>query len=137
MKIAVNKCYGGFGLSTKAVMWLIEKKSSLITKTTVEKYTGGRGLEENEKLKDVGSGFEIGRIEQSLYDKKHEFVWFDNARDCSNRSHPDLIAVIEALGDEASGRFAEIKIVEIPDGIEWEIDDYDGVETIHEIHQSW
>ena len=32
---------------------------------------------------------------------------------------------------------AELAIVEIPDGIEWEIDDYDGIETIAETHRTW
>lgn len=41
------------------------------------------------------------------------------------------------MKDEASGRLAELEVVEIPDGTDWEIDDYDGVETIHEKHQSW
>ena len=29
------------------------------------------------------------------------------------------------------------KIIEIPDDIEWEIDNYDGIESIHEKHRSW
>ncbi len=54
-----------------------------------------------------------------------------------NRSHPLLIKVCEQLGEKANGRFADLKIVEIPDGIEYEIDEYDGLESIHEKHQSW
>jgi hypothetical protein len=41
------------------------------------------------------------------------------------------------MGGLASGGFASLKVVEIPDGIEWEIDEYDGKETIHEKHRSW
>lgn len=63
--------------------------------------------------------------------------------DC-NASHWDikrdsskLVAAVEALGDDASAQLAELKIVEIPADVEWEIDDYDGMESVHEKHRSW
>ena len=54
------------------------------------------------------------------------------------KNDPDLVKIVEVLGSEkASGSLSELQIVEIPDDIEYEINDYDGVETIHEKHQSW
>lgn len=54
------------------------------------------------------------------------------------RTEPRLIEAIEKVGiEEAGGNFASLKIVEIPDDIEYYIDDYDGYETIHEAHRSW
>jgi hypothetical protein len=53
------------------------------------------------------------------------------------RNDPKLVEVVERLGDAANGRHAELRVVEIPDGILWEIDDYDGVETVREKHRSW
>ena len=53
------------------------------------------------------------------------------------RTDPKLIECIETLGYQASGRFADLKVVEIPDDVEWEIDNYDGIETIHEVHRVW
>jgi len=44
---------------------------------------------------------------------------------------------VKELGKKSWGRCAELKIVEIPNGIEYEIDNYDGVETVHEKHRSW
>jgi hypothetical protein len=59
-------------------------------------------------------------------------------REYAKRTNKKLIAVVEKLGSEkASGELAQLEVVEIPDGIDWEIDDYDGVETIHEKHRSW
>jgi len=49
-----------------------------------------------------------------------------------------LIAAIEKVGEnKASGKLAKVRIVDIPDGVKWEIDEYDGIETIHECHRSW
>lgn len=53
------------------------------------------------------------------------------------RNDPRLVAVVEELGEAANGRFAKLSIVEIPDDVDWEIDDYDGMETIREKHRSW
>ena len=49
-----------------------------------------------------------------------------------------LIDAIESVGEKkASGELACVRIVEIPDGVDWKIDDYDGIETVHERHRSW
>lgn len=44
---------------------------------------------------------------------------------------------METLGDAASGKQSKLKIVEIPDDVEWEIAEYDGRESIEEKHRSW
>ena len=41
------------------------------------------------------------------------------------------------LGELANGPNAELKVVEIPDGIDWTIEEYDGVEWIAEVHRTW
>ena len=54
------------------------------------------------------------------------------------RNDTDLIKVIEMLGcEKASGELSKLSIVEVPDDIQWEIDDYDGMESVHELHRSW
>ena len=53
------------------------------------------------------------------------------------RNDPTLIEVVEELGEEASGRCAKLRIVEIPDNADWEIDEYDGMEHVAEKHRSW
>lgn len=41
------------------------------------------------------------------------------------------------LGDEAGGWFATLRVVEVPAGVEWQIDDYDGLEWVAEKHRTW
>jgi len=53
------------------------------------------------------------------------------------RNDPILIKVVETLGDKANGSTAELAIVEIPDDINWEIEQYDGVEWVSEAHRRW
>ena len=90
MKIAINRWYGGFSLSDKAL-----------------------------------------DLYNSLSDTKTEYT-FEIAR-----NDPILIQVIETLGDEANGRFAKLCVVDIPDDVEWEISEYDGMEQVDEVHRSW
>jgi hypothetical protein len=48
-----------------------------------------------------------------------------------------LIQVVEELGDGANGYFAKLKIVEIPDDVLWQIEEYDGKEWVAEQHRTW
>lgn len=149
MKIVINKCFGGFGLSDAAEDALIGKceHTTLVEPT---EYYGGPGSAYYEANKDrkgpnewresyerdlerskTGGGLCITRF----HDGK---VICDDHRSHENRTCPELIKVIEAMGEkEASGQLGELRIVEIPDGVEWEIDEYDGVESIHEKHEVW
>jgi len=54
-----------------------------------------------------------------------------------NRDNPELIQCIENLGKKANGRCAELKIVEIPEDVDYEIQEYDGSEWIAEKHRTW
>lgn len=54
-----------------------------------------------------------------------------------DRAHPLLVRVVEELGAKAGGRHAELKIVDIPPDVKWEIKEYDGRETVVEKHRTW
>lgn len=53
------------------------------------------------------------------------------------RADPLLVEVVERLGRAASGTYARLKVVEIPDDVEWTIHDYDGLEWVAEKHRTW
>lgn len=93
MKIVINVCYGGFGLSEEALRFL--------------------GAESEKERAAINMEFK------------------------DNRTDPALIGCVEALGGNANGRFAELRIVEIPDGIEYSIEDFGGHEWIAEKHRTW
>lgn len=53
------------------------------------------------------------------------------------RDDPRLVQVVRELGRDASGGYAELVVVDLPDGVKWHIHEYDGFETVHENHRSW
>lgn len=53
------------------------------------------------------------------------------------RNDPNLVQVIEELGAAANDEWNRLKIVEIPDDVDWVIRDYDGAEWIAEVHRTW
>lgn len=54
-----------------------------------------------------------------------------------SRTDPVLVRVVEELGEEANDSYSELKIVEIPDNVEWQIEEYDGAEWVAEKHRTW
>jgi hypothetical protein len=50
-----------------------------------------------------------------------------------NRTDPVLVQVVEELGQKASDWAANLEIAEIPSGVKFRIDDYDGSERVMRI----
>ena len=57
--------------------------------------------------------------------------------DDEKRTDAKLIECVETLGKKSYGMCAKLVVIEIPDGVDYEIDNYDGMESIHEKHRSW
>lgn len=144
MKIVVNKCYGGFGLSVKAVLWLHKHGFDVGEfKYPAKKYFGKKDFsKELNEWKDYLKSKKNKKSEReaffmTIFSPDEEFV-LSTRIDYEHRTHPLLIKCIEELGEEeASGDLARLRVIEIPDGMNYEISDYDGVETVHERHRSW
>lgn len=54
-----------------------------------------------------------------------------------DRTNPKLIATVEKLGDKASDSGSDLKVVEIPDDVDWYIEEHAGTEWIAEKHRTW
>jgi len=54
-----------------------------------------------------------------------------------DRDDPVMVAVVEELGTSADTRMSELRVVEIPDDVEWQIEEYDGSEWVAEKHRTW
>lgn len=141
MKVVVNRCFGGFGLSDKAIEMIMKRKGLNCFRYKQTKYNCRDGVEEYTKCNSfeddiIGDYYLTKDLGEKIDKIPNEYFWYYGSK--LERTDSDLIAVIEEIGEkEASGRFAELEVVEIPDDVNWEIDDYDGIETIHEVHRSW
>ena len=138
MEVVVNRCYGGFGLSSKALKALIDLDSPHINPMTVEDYCSNSDVEAVKKEFTVP--LEDGYYGHRLYGTilKDNFIFGINREcDSSFRSDPILVEVVKELGEESFGHYAKLEVVEIPDGVSFCIHEYDGMESIHEEHRSW
>lgn len=55
----------------------------------------------------------------------------------ASRTDPAVIQAVEELGSAANDLCANLVVVDVPDDVEWIITDYDGLETIEEVHRTW
>ncbi len=144
MKVVINRRFGGFGLSDAAYLRLIDlgipvrkyieqERSEETGLWLPETRNDGEVIFDSALSDDEGNA--LGRRQLSkLTGTRFSDHWIRER----GRSHPLVVQAVESLGSEvASGRFASLKVIEVPDGTEFEIDDYDGMESIHEKHRSW
>lgn len=93
MKVVINPCYGGFGLSAES-------------------------LEEYKQKANITDP---------------DFAHWDIDRTC-----PILVEMVERMmSDTINDSFSSLKVVEIPDDVEWQIEEYDGAEWVAEKHRTW
>lgn len=153
MKVVINKCFGGFSISPKAIQLIAKWQNR-------ECYffkTGGDIYEHIPVgIDDVGDNlfihaYDILNPDEVLPNQRNWHTMSTEDRLKSNEIHnkhsltsrdferndPLLIRAVEELGDEANGECAKLTIVEIPDDVDWEIDEYDGLEHIAEKHRTW
>jgi len=118
-RIVINVRYGGFGLSElaheKLIEWGVPVRASRASEghyskdeVVLDLHLGGSGCSDR-----YGS-------------------WLDD-----DRTHPFLIRLVEELGDKANGSSAELRIVNVPAGVKWQIEDYGGAECVAEEHRTW
>jgi hypothetical protein len=53
------------------------------------------------------------------------------------RDDEHLVAVVELMGSEASNKYSDLKIVDVPDDVNWYVEEYDGKEWVAERHRTW
>jgi len=138
-KIVINACFGGFSLSHKAVMEYAKIKNiKLYSYTSSRNKDGSYKYSEFSPPKHKKDHIFIHYYRKPLDTKKPDdgdTFYFSN-RDIE-RNDPALVEVVEKLGSDANGSCANLKVVEIPDDVKWEIDEYDGSEQVHEISRKW
>jgi len=130
MKVVINGCHGGFGLSEEAVAAYIKRKG-----LTLYKDTGRYGL-------TMYYTVPVEKFQEAYERDAKRGEWTESNPLCWSyrniaRDDPDLVAVVESLGKKANGEHASLRVVDIPDGVVWQIEEYDGSEWVAEAHSTW
>ena len=111
-KIVINKSYEQFFVSHKAFMRL-------------------RELGQAEALQEVDPGAYWPQA------AKQEEPSLNRCGALIPRDDEKLVRVVEELREVANGHAAELKVVSIPDDVQWVISRTDGVEHVSEAHRTW
>lgn len=109
-KIVINRCFGGFGLSDDVMQIYLTRKNMPYRMN---------------KESSLITIFQNPETEEHYYDS-------DIPRD-----DDVLISLVEEFGERANGKFSELAIVEIPDDVNWYVEEYDGSEWVAERHRTW
>jgi len=140
MKVVINRCYGGFGVSHEGMLRYFEIKGQKVWPEQGTDYwkhwTYWTVSPENRPESKEGDAFyAMSMAERQDYNRVYSNLTVYE-RDIE-RNDPALVQMVEELGEKADGEYAELTIVEIPDGVSWDIAEYDGMERVEEKHRSW
>lgn len=139
MKIVINTEFGGYGLSEQAMLNYCALKgiSVWIERNTEYDMNVYWTVPREERLKEIEeeAWFKMSLDARQAYNEKitSQRIYESDIP----RNDPCLVEVVETLGDAANGRYASLKVVEIPDDVDWEIAEYDGSEWVAEKHRTW
>ncbi|HVG01953.1 MAG TPA: hypothetical protein VM842_03640 [Nitrospira sp.] len=111
-KIVINKSYERFCLSYKAFL----------------------------RLRELGQPDALKETDHGAYWPEAASPREPSLNQCGElipRDDRGLVQVVEELGAEANGHCAELKVVTVPDDVQWVIVKHDGSEQVSEQHRTW
>jgi len=116
MEIILNKCFGGYGISAEAIK--LCRDAGATWAQWPNSFLPGEKYEE-------GS--------DEICDRP--YVPYE-ARD-SSRTCPILIKLVKDGTTSVNDRYAKLEVVDIPEGVAYEISEYDGIESVEAPRQIW
>lgn len=111
-KIIINKSYDAFSVSHKAFI----------------------------RLRELGQQEALQETDRGAYWPASATPREPSLNQCGKlipRDDDKLVRVVEELRETANGHAAELKIVSIPDDVQWVITKTDGREQVREVHRTW
>lgn len=141
MKVVINAQYGGFSLSREGMQRYCEIKNIPCwieddTKfKTMGIFTVWTTPPENRMVLKEDEFYTMSMEERREYNRQYSEQTLSD-RDIA-RDDPALVQLVEEDAEKYAGRHATLKVVEIPDDVQWEISEYDGYEHVAEVHRTW
>lgn len=141
-KVVINRRHGGFGLSKTACQryWEIKGQQVWIEDDTKFKSLGIFTIwlvppAERIELKEGNDFYDMPLEARRAFNEEYSLqTWHYGDID---RDDTTLVQVVEEMGELANGQHADLVVVEIPEDVEWQIEEYDGMEWIAEKHRTW
>ncbi|EAC3748342.1 TPA: hypothetical protein ACSK7M_002450 [Listeria innocua] len=139
MKIILNKCFGGFNLSPIAFLHLCELKGIDVHAYLVDDKDDAFHFKKIDKCHKISNNAfervwylknELPKLVLSLQENWDFLEHVDLDLDGVNRADLDLIKTVEIFGGAANTIYSKLTIVEIPDGNDFIIHEYDGFESV-------
>lgn len=142
MKLVINSCYGGFGLSPKALKRYLElkdKEAYFYKQITYSWEDHGVKLQRVDNLDGLNNELFIYCTTEDQGEILNDFPSNTFHSRYIPRNDKHLVQVVEELGAEASSKVSNLKVVEIENGRWYKIDEYDGYESIEyrDIDDEW
>lgn len=112
--VVINGTYGGFGLSRPAELAWLQRTATVYN------------------FQD--------REDRAATLSKGPYIMVNNQHwDGSHIARDDtvLVDIVRQMGQAVNGSLAELKIVELPADVAWQIQEYDGAEWVAEQHRTW
>ena len=144
MKVVINSCFGGFSISIEAAR-AMAAMGCIRAKQEVADYNKELAAfahyKEHMELPTGNDEFRTSMFD--IYIKYgglppfHGYGYMEGMDGGYQRDDPYLVRAVEELGEKANGAHARLVVVEIPDGVNWEINEYDGNEHVAEKHRTW
>ena len=140
MELLINVDFGGgFGVSSKVLVKLLELDSVILTKHTLNEcgYLNLKDFIRNDiKLRDYNISVLLGddiilegiRDTSCIYSKGFIYTIDNTSKEV--RTNIDIINIVRELGDKANRFNSLLKIVNIPDNSNFQINEYDGKEFV-------
>lgn len=121
-RVVYNACFGGFGLKNEAVEWVRENVDEL------------RNEYPEDAVDELARQTLPGETYRDGSGPKQD--WKESINDLYlSRDNPLLADIVNGdcgYDGRVSGRHSSLRVAEVPDGVEWTIDQYDGKETVSE-----
>ena len=125
MKVVINKCFGGFSLSKEAMIEIYKRGGKGVRLLDPSEYYGSSEDWEKKLKEDQSKEWGPDIYEEKVLHSEYSNTYKGDLRNC-----PVLVSVVEEMGEKANGGSANLKVVEIPDDVEYGVDDYDGMNEL-------
>lgn len=133
MKVVINKGFNQFGLSLEALQKMFGSVYVYQHDWLLDLYFRQDSLKDRRSRSNnfIYSIYDYGK-ETLKIDEQHR-IYFDTM----DRSLDKLVSIVEEMGQKAGAYGTSLKVIEIPDDVNWEIEEFDGQERIREVGRIW